>query len=681
MGGGDFEEAPPLGAAELVTAVSLLLVAVAISRALSLNLEAKICVAAARCAVQLLVLGYCLLVPLFESKSVWAILGYLCFMLVVAAAEAANRSARRYPGVYKHALCAIGGAVSFTLIFCLALIVKARPFWNPHVVIPIAGMLLGNCITAFSLSLDRLLAELTEEGAPKVELYLSFGAGRYEAAAPAVAAAAVAGMTPSLNSMSVVGLVSIPGMMTGQILGGQPPESAAKYQMMIIFLLCSTGAMGMMCGQVLALSAIFDDRARLRAERVVKRQGSKKDLLMGLALGALELLKSLRKQISAGLSTNPADGGYAPVQQHEVELKERPDDGDGDAKGILADAEPDVAVASFLTEGLVRGADPRVGIDVARSGKSASGEAGALRVSGLHVGVHGSKRRSGGATRLLVRDVAFGLLSGECLCVTGKSGVGKSRLLRQLTLLDPPHNDDGSSQSDLGFGVKVGHGLKLRLAENGIVGLVPRLRPRSLSEAEEADLEAQMDAASGEGDDIGGNMACFGHFVGDMPPQDWRSRVVYVPQDVPALAGTPRELLATFRGFRAQRKRRRQPGGPEPLGEQQEDAIALRLGLDAVVDLSSAWARLSGGQRQRALLWIALCTRPDVLILDEPTSACDAKTTLNIEKLLVELRLTMVIVTHNEDQVKRMATYHLHVARNRQVPISDEGVFELTTSL
>ena len=95
------------------------------------------------------------------------------------------------------------------------------------------GMLLGNCINGVALSLDRALTSLTEQ-ADEVDLLLAFGATCGEATRHPVRDAVRVGAVPTMNSLSVIGIVSIPGMMTGQILGG-----AASYQILIVYLIAT----------------------------------------------------------------------------------------------------------------------------------------------------------------------------------------------------------------------------------------------------------------------------------------------------------------------------------------------------------------------------------------------------------------------------------------------------------
>ena len=126
-------------------------------------------------------------------------------------------------------------------------------------------------LTGVSLCLDELTRSL-DEGRARVETELALGATRWEAARGPLREAVRRGMIPMINAMSVVGLVSLPGMMTGQILGGTPPEQAARYQVLIIFMIAAATALGAGGAVLLSLRALFDDEHRLRAERLVARE-------------------------------------------------------------------------------------------------------------------------------------------------------------------------------------------------------------------------------------------------------------------------------------------------------------------------------------------------------------------------------------------------------------------------
>jgi putative ABC transport system permease protein len=131
-------------------------------------------------------------------------------------------------------------------------------------------MILGNALTGVSLGLDRALGQLDEER-DRIEGLLALGATWWEASRPVAADAVRTGMIPIINSMSVVGLVTIPGMMTGQILGGTSPVLAARYQILIMFLIAGAVALGTGTTVIAAVRAMFDADHRLRVDRFTRR--------------------------------------------------------------------------------------------------------------------------------------------------------------------------------------------------------------------------------------------------------------------------------------------------------------------------------------------------------------------------------------------------------------------------
>ena len=118
-------------------------------------------------------------------------------------------------------------------------------------VITLLGMVLGNSLTGISLGMDRFLSDLRSKRG-EVEMRLTLGATRWEACRDVFVGAARTAMIPILNTMSVAGIVSIPGMMTGQILAGQSPMQAVRYQIMIMFVIAAAIAIGVMLSLGLA---------------------------------------------------------------------------------------------------------------------------------------------------------------------------------------------------------------------------------------------------------------------------------------------------------------------------------------------------------------------------------------------------------------------------------------------
>ncbi len=205
-----------------------------------LGVTQDLLVATLRTVVQLLLVGL-ILKSVFELESAWAELGILLLMGSIAALEAANRL-----GVpLLQSLPTLAGAIflasGLTLVYVMQVIIHPPIWYDPHYVIPVAGMVLGNAMNAAALSAERLYATL-QTLRPEIEARLVLGASPSQVCAPHVRTALRAGLIPTINSMMVVGVVSLPGAMTGQILAGADPTVAAKYQIVVMLMLAFTNA-------------------------------------------------------------------------------------------------------------------------------------------------------------------------------------------------------------------------------------------------------------------------------------------------------------------------------------------------------------------------------------------------------------------------------------------------------
>eukprot|EP00656_Telonema_subtile_P016367 TRINITY_DN18638_c0_g1_i1.p1 TRINITY_DN18638_c0_g1~~TRINITY_DN18638_c0_g1_i1.p1 ORF type:complete len:200 (+),score=30.12 TRINITY_DN18638_c0_g1_i1:140-739(+) len=158
------------------------------------------------------------------------------------------------------------------------LVVDPEPLWNPQYTIPLLGMILGNCLTASTLGLGETMSAIAGDGGDNLEFILSRGGTLYEAARPIAAAALSKGLLPTINSMSVIGLVTIPGMMTGQLLGGATPVQASRYQIVIMYYIVASSCFSLLTATALALHSLTDHHGRLlRGQLTPKKKG--KDLL------------------------------------------------------------------------------------------------------------------------------------------------------------------------------------------------------------------------------------------------------------------------------------------------------------------------------------------------------------------------------------------------------------------
>jgi putative ABC transport system permease protein len=149
----------------------------------------------------------------------------------------------------------------------LIVIIQITPWYTPQYAIPLLGMLLGNTMNGIAIGIDRLTASAWELRST-IEARLMLGEGWNQAIGDIRTESIRSGMIPIINSMSAAGLVSLPGMMTGQILGGSPPLEAVKYQILIMFLIAAGTGLGTITAVWLASRRLFDERHRLRLDRI-----------------------------------------------------------------------------------------------------------------------------------------------------------------------------------------------------------------------------------------------------------------------------------------------------------------------------------------------------------------------------------------------------------------------------
>ena len=251
---------------QVAIAASLILVNGAISLVLDLGLHRRLLIAAFRTVVQLALVGF-VLQWVFALSRWYGVVALMLAMALVAGLAAVGRTARRYAGIRLNSILSVW--MSSWLVTGVALfgILGVEPWYSPQYAIPLLGMMLGNTLNGISLGLDRFGSDLVGQR-DQVEALLALGATRWEAAGPQVRQAVRTGMIPIVNAMMVVGLVSLPGMMTGQILAGIDPIEAVKYQIIILFMIASATALGTVSVVLLSYLRLFDHRHRLRRERL-----------------------------------------------------------------------------------------------------------------------------------------------------------------------------------------------------------------------------------------------------------------------------------------------------------------------------------------------------------------------------------------------------------------------------
>ncbi|BEV70772.1 iron export ABC transporter permease subunit FetB [Paludibacterium sp. THUN1379] len=257
-----------LGYGDLLLASVLVLTNAALSLRLHLGLERKLLVAALRMVLQLSLMGW-VLVKLFAWVSPLATLLAALTMVGFAGHEAVSRQQRPMAGWWGYGL-GTGSmflAAALVTIFALTTALRPDPWYDPRYAIPLLGMILGNTMTGIGLGMNGLANGLYNRRAA-IEARLMLGHDRRSALAPVTREALVAAMLPIINVMSASGVVALPGMMTGQILGGVPPAQAVKYQILILFLIGGGTGLGALAAVLGGVYRLTDSRHRLRLDRL-----------------------------------------------------------------------------------------------------------------------------------------------------------------------------------------------------------------------------------------------------------------------------------------------------------------------------------------------------------------------------------------------------------------------------
>ena len=225
---------------DLTGALALVLVAIGISRWQRADLAGSLLVGAVRTVVQLMLVGY-VLVYIFSIDRWYLVLLALLVMLSVATWEAVRRQRSRPPALFGMTGVALLVGSGLTLFYVSFVVVQVDPWYNPRYLIPLFGMIVGNAMNAAALAADRLAGEMELRRA-EVEAYLALGASSRHASREPVRRALRAALIPTVNSLMVVGIVALPGMMTGQIIAGASPLIAVRYQIVVMFMLASAVA-------------------------------------------------------------------------------------------------------------------------------------------------------------------------------------------------------------------------------------------------------------------------------------------------------------------------------------------------------------------------------------------------------------------------------------------------------
>ncbi|MFN0217899.1 MAG: ABC transporter permease [Hyphomicrobium sp.] len=257
----------PLASIELVLSGLLLALNGVISVVYGLKLEKSLALGAARMIVQLTAVALALKFIFAQTSPLWTVL----FVTVMAAAttlEVVLSQSRRFSGWRALLMSSSPAFLSGLVTAGIAMaIIQPTPWHAPRILLPILGILVGNALSGVALTLDAVTSAASRERR-EIEARLALGATRYQAFSDVMRRGLRTGLTPLLNAMAAAGVVSLPGMMTGQILAGIDPVEAAKYQIMIMFLIAGATGMAVVAGGFIAVWLLTDERHRLRLDRL-----------------------------------------------------------------------------------------------------------------------------------------------------------------------------------------------------------------------------------------------------------------------------------------------------------------------------------------------------------------------------------------------------------------------------
>ena len=251
----------PISNGQLILSLILVLITGLVSVLLKLGLLKSLLWGTIRAFVQLMLIGY-LLTFIFQLNNPLVIILIILLMSFIASREATRRLTKTPLNPAFLSFMTLTASTFLVGMIVVAVIISPEPWYEARIMIPIFGMILGNSMNAVALALDRMYSEVYSH-VEEVEQMLCFGASPWEASRVYIRRAVEAGMTPTINSLMVVGLVSLPGMMTGQILAGMDPREAVRYQFVVMIMIAAAVAIACLLIVGLTYKKMFNDEMAL----------------------------------------------------------------------------------------------------------------------------------------------------------------------------------------------------------------------------------------------------------------------------------------------------------------------------------------------------------------------------------------------------------------------------------
>nr|ASM90231.1 ABC transporter membrane-spanning/permease subunit [Sesuvium portulacastrum] len=243
-----------------VAALVVVLMAVLLSYFQKLGLEREMMYAISRAFLQLCAIGFILQFIFNQTNSLWIVLAYL-FMVSVAGYTAGQRAKHVPRGMY----VAGGSILAGTAVTMLLLVIlNVFPF-TPRYIIPVAGMMVGNAMTTTGVTMKRLRDDIKVQ-MNLVETSLALGATPRQATLQQVKRALVIALSPVIDNAKTVGLISLPGAMTGMIMGGASPLEAIQLQIVVMNMLLGASVVSCIISTYLSWPSFFTKTYQLETK-------------------------------------------------------------------------------------------------------------------------------------------------------------------------------------------------------------------------------------------------------------------------------------------------------------------------------------------------------------------------------------------------------------------------------
>ena len=248
----------------LLISVSLMLVVAIIGFINKLGITKNVLLGTIRSFAQLTLMGY-VLEWIFDLSRWYFTVLMIIVMIIFATYDSYKRIDFRPGKTFFCCLTSMVIGTAFPLAFMFYIVLKIAPWYNPQYVIPISAMVISNTMTAISIALNTFGNDLRLRRY-EVEAKLSLGAKKGLALEAIRKSAIKAGLIPTINALMVLGIVKLPGMMTGQILGGVSPIESVKYQLLIMYMISSAAAVSLFILVYLVENGVFNNREQIRYE-------------------------------------------------------------------------------------------------------------------------------------------------------------------------------------------------------------------------------------------------------------------------------------------------------------------------------------------------------------------------------------------------------------------------------